>query len=211
MTDILPTTKAMLTMRLAEDLQKLRDANLKGGPLRKYRGEVSVETVSAIFKSAAEELGIADKTKILNGLKDKKIYAYHEARRHRSDTGVLKRYSTSLDQHVYVGDKFAAAVETKSYVDIKDFSRFCAYGKLIKKTSPQTKTVLIAIEAASSDCGIGAFYEGVGGADRVFTLYCGGRSSDKPLHLMPRDIDGATIDQMLEFIQTTLVENLDAI
>ena len=144
-----------------------------GGEMRGFRGQSIEQFVIDSINFIGTSIG--RNFHAIKGDLDKKLLAIPDAP-HIS-------HQHQVDVHVYLDDRFVAAIECKAYLDKCYYTRACDDFSLFRKFGHDIRTYIFAFEdSISAESKIFVDYINGNVCDDVFYMVDGKRSSSKPIY-----------------------------
>lgn len=153
-------------------VEKYQD-NCTGGTMRSLRGN----SIEQFVIESINYIGIVTgrNFRAVKGDLDKKHLVIPDAPR--------ITHQHQVDVHVYLDDRFIAAIECKAYLDKCYYTRACDDFSLFRKFGHNVNTYIFAFEdSISADSKIFVDYVAGNVCDDVFYMVDGKRSSSKPIY-----------------------------
>lgn len=119
-------------------------------------------------------------------------------------------YNAHVDKHCYIEDKFALAVEAKSYLDSCYYARASSDFRLLKQYYDKDLTcAVVSIEDAAKESSK-KFIENEGWVDATFILADGKRSSAKPIwkKQFRKELNHEKVGALIDFLDGLFCERL---
>jgi len=198
-----------------------------GGVVRMAKGKLQEYLTEEIVKLAWETIGgnraslNINSKKVTIPLQDSYVtdIADKEIRNHIQKYKVNYKYKLSVDKHVFINNKFAIAIECKSYAENAMMKRILVDFMLLKTKYPELKTFLFQLESqlggdyselnpvtfgSYSTLTLASYFPSVD--LRIITFLKGERRIDEPIHKKDyfKPLEKEQLRRVLSVMQNTM-------